>query len=292
MISVIVPVYNEETAVAGCLLDLDKVLKGFIDYEIIVVNDGSTDNTCEVVKQQNIDSVTIINHVENYGYGKSLYDGICSAKFSCIGIIDGDGSYDSQNIKELCKYYPSYDMVVGARIGNEYKKGFFKRIARLFFQFLVEYASGRKVPDANSGLRIFNKETVMFYKDSLCTGFSFTTTITLLFLLNHHAVKYIPIEYFARQGKSKVKHFKDSLRALQIITEAILYYNPLKLFLLIANLSLSFGLTLWILNHYLFSNAAVTIISAILTAGYPLIFSLGLIANQLRKIYLQGKRND
>lgn len=290
MISVIVPVYNEEDAVAGCLTALDTALRDFTDYEIIMVNDGSTDNTLDVVRQLNMVNVKVINHIENYGYGKSLYDGICAAKYNCIGIIDGDGSYNAERIKDLYKFYPSYDMVVGAREGNEYKKGFFKSIARTFFQFLVEYASGRKVPDANSGLRIFNRELVLNYKDSLCTGFSFTTTITLLFLLNHYAIKYVPIEYLARRGKSKVKHFKDTLRALQIIIESILFYNPLKLFLLIANLNVSFGLVLWILNHYLFSrNATVTIISAISIASFPLIFCLGLLSTQLRKNHSQRK---
>jgi glycosyltransferase involved in cell wall biosynthesis len=291
MISVVVPIYNEEEVVVATLNDIVAALDGFVEYEIILVNDGSTDLSLEKVQAEDIKNLSIINHIENLGYGKSLYDGILLAKHDCVAIIDGDGSYPASSIRELYKYYPQYDMVVGARKGKEYTKGIFKRWARYLFKYLAEYASGKKVPDINSGLRIFRKDVVINYQDSLCTGFSFTTTITLIFLLNHYFVKYIPIDYFRRKGESKVKPFKDTLRAGQIILEAILYYNPIKLFLLFATCNVGLGLFLLVINYFLLTSGVLTVVSAMLMASFVPIFCLGMIADQLKKIY-KLRRNE
>jgi hypothetical protein len=209
--------------------------------------------------------------------------------YLCIAIIDGDGSYPADKISELYSYYPEYDMVVGARKGKEYKKGIFKRVARVMFNRLAEYASGKKIPDVNSGLRIFKKEIILRYKDSLCTGFSFTTTITLIFFLNHYYVKYVPIEYIKRKGTSKVRHLKDTFRAGQIIVETILYYNPIKLFLLLANINFFSGVLLGVTNHFYWEIGSLSILSAILVSSFIPIFCLGLIADQIRKLYRSAK---
>ena len=289
MISVIVPAYNEETAISKVLNDIAKELKGSIEHEIIVVNDGSTDKTLERVKESGIETLKVVNHLENLGYGRSLFDGILSAKYNCIAIIDGDGSYPADKIMQLYEHYPQYDMVVGARSGKEYKKGVLKRPARMLFNYLAEYATGKKIPDVNSGLRVFKKDTVLKFQDSLCTGFSFTTTLTLIFILNHYYVKYVPIEYHVREGKSKVNHFRDTLRAAQIIVETILFYNPIKLFLLIALCNSIFGVALGVLNHYTFKVDFLSTLSAICIASFVPLFSIGLIADQLKKFYKKNQ---
>jgi glycosyltransferase involved in cell wall biosynthesis len=257
MISVIVPVYNEENAIVKTLQELQDALEGMSKaYEIIVVNDGSTDTTKERIEKIRIKNLSVINHVENLGYGKSLLDGIQAARYNCVAIIDGDGSYNAKDIKNLYVYFSQYDMVVGARQGKEYSRGVWKRPARMLFKMLAEYASGRKIPDVNSGLRLFKKDIILNYQDSLCTGFSFTTTMTMIFLLNHYFVKYIPIEYVKREGKTKVNHLRDTLRAGQIIVEAVLYYNPLKLFLLISFFNLFLGFVFAICNFFIFNDCS------------------------------------
>ena len=290
MISVVIPVYNEEKSIARVLSDVAKSMKeSFKEHEIIVINDGSTDKTAEVLEKEKGIGLVILTHPENIGYGKSLLDGILAARYGCIAIMDGDGSYSPEHIKRLYEYYPKYDMVVGARQGKEYKKGLLKKPARALFQYLTEYASGRKVPDVNSGLRIFKKDMVLKFKDSLCSGFSFTTTITLIFLLNHYYVKYIPIPYTKRTGKSKVRHFRDTLRTGQIIVESILYYNPVKLFLLLASGNAILGIIIGVINQLLLKLDFISIASAICIASFIPVFCIGLIADQLRKIYHIGR---
>jgi len=135
--------------------------------------------------------------------------------------------------------HSGFDMAVGARTGSEYRGTFVKMPARRVFLWLSEYATGRKIDDINSGLRVFRKEIVIRYIGTISNGFSFTTTITLAAMLNGYFVKYIPIDYYKRLGKSHVRYVRDTLRSLQIIVESILYYNPLKLFLLVAMVLLS-----------------------------------------------------
>ena len=289
MISVVVPVYNEENAVSKVLTDIEKELEGRIEYEIIAVNDGSADNTLEKIKSAKLKRLSVIGHIENLGYGRSLFDGIKAAKYNCIAIIDSDGSYPAAMIRKLYEYYPRYDMIVGARKGREYKKGIFKKPARTIFNYLVQYATGRNIPDVNSGLRIFKKDIVMNFQDSLCTGFSFTTTLTLIFYLNHFYVKYIPVDYFKREGKSKVNHFKDTLRTAQIIIETISYYNPTKLFLLFAAANAFFGIIVGIANYLLFKTFYLSALSAFCIASFIPIFCLGFISHQIKKLYRTNK---
>jgi len=152
----------------------------------------------------------------------------------------------------------------------------------MLFSLLVEYTTGTKVPDVNSGLRIFKKSIMMKYKNSLCTGFSFTTTITMFFLLDHYYVKYLPIDYLKREGKSKVNHYRDTLRAAQIIIQAILYFNPIKLFLLLSTGNALLGLGIAIVNLLTFHSQNLSLLAVLLMASFVPIFCIGLLADQLR----------
>ncbi|MDT8287036.1 MAG: glycosyltransferase family 2 protein [Elusimicrobiales bacterium] len=283
MISVIVPVYNEEASVEGTIRGLSKTLSPLGEYEIICVNDGSSDGTAGVLARLAGGRVKVVEHLENIGYGKALLDGILAASSECIAIIDADSSYPPEALAELMKYYPRYDMVVGARQGGEYRKGLFKRPARLLFAALVGYATGREIPDVNSGLRIFKRSLVLKFRDSICTGFSFTTTLTLLFFLNHYYVKYVPVEYMKRSGESKVRHFVDTLRAGQIIVQAMVRYNPIKLFLLLASLNALLGAVLWLLDVLSGGSPVLRLAAALCLASFVPLFSLGLVTERIQR---------
>jgi hypothetical protein len=122
-------------------------------------------------------------------------------------------------------------MVVGARTGKHYWGSPGKRVARWILARLVRFVAGMSTPDVNSGFRIFRKDFALEHSARISSGFSFTTTLTLAMLLDERFVKYVPIDYYPRAGKSKVRMRRDALRMLQILVQAILYYNPLKIFL-------------------------------------------------------------
>jgi polyisoprenyl-phosphate glycosyltransferase len=230
-ISVVIPAFNEEAVLAKVVTQLRDVLgKSQIDHEILVVVDGATDNT-EAVAQEVAD--TVVSHPMNMGYGRSLKTGIAAAKHDLIVITDADGTYPIDRIPDLVALSEHFDMVVGARTGTVYQGGSVKRIGRIVFRWLSEFATGQSIPDINSGLRVFRRCQIIQFFPLISSGFSFTTTSTLVYLLNGMFVHYLPIEYHKRQGESKVRHVRDSLRALQIIIEAILRCNPIKAFLLL-----------------------------------------------------------
>jgi polyisoprenyl-phosphate glycosyltransferase len=163
-----------------------------------------------------------------------LKTGIQYARNELILITDADGTYPVEPIPALLALADRYHMVVAQRTGATYYGSFVKRMGRHVFRWLAEYATGHKIADINSGLRVLRRSEILPFFPSISTGFSFTTTTTLVYLLNEMLVKHVPIDYQQRVGSSKVRYFTDTIRALQIVLEAILRYNPIKVFLLVA----------------------------------------------------------
>ena len=227
MISVVIPAHNEEKAIGAVLDELIEVLKGRA-YEIIVVDDGSTDNTSKIVQEK---KVNLIQHPQNMGYGAAIKTGIKNATNELILIIDADGSYPVKSIPELLKEVDQYDMVVGARTGKEVNIQLYRRPAKWFLSQLANYLSETKIPDLNSGMRIFRRKDVEKILNILSNKFSFTTTMTLAYHTTGRLVKYVPINYYKRAGKSKIKPFKDGFNFIMLIFRTITYFNPLKVFL-------------------------------------------------------------
>lgn len=227
MISVVIPVYNEEEAIGAVLDELIAILEDKA-YEIIAVDDGSTDNTVKTVQEK---PVTLIQHPHNIGYGAAIKTGIKNATNDVIVIIDGDGSYPVKAIPELLKEAEEYDMVVGARVGKEVKIQLYRRPAKWFLSKLANYLADTKIPDLNSGMRIFRRKEVEKFYNILPNKFSFTTTITLAYHTTGLLVKYVPINYYKRAGKSKIRPFKDGFNFIMLILRTITYFNPLKVFL-------------------------------------------------------------
>lgn len=258
-ISIIIPAYNEENAIIETINTIVSVCKSvsISTYEIIVIDDGSTDRTADMLKQCD---VKIIQHPHNIGYGRSLKDGIKAANYDTIIITDADCTYPFDEMPALLtEYEKGFDMVVGARTGKHYRESWIKSPLRRILRFIVEFAAERKIPDINSGLRIFSKQKVMPMLSRLCNTFSFTTSMTLGFMMSGFFVKYIEIPYHQRNGKTKVKLVKDSLRTLQYILQAINYYNPIKLFMLFTGFCLLlscwffiFGLTTHLKTFFYF----------------------------------------
>ncbi len=228
-VSLIVPAYNEEKGIEGVLKGLIDIMNNNkTDYEIIVVNDGSTDNTGQILKE--LSDIVVVDHFQNKGYGAALKSGIRKSRYETVVITDADGTYPNSRIPELVEGIEEYDMVVGARTGENVKIPLIRRPAKSFLNILANYLLETKIPDLNSGLRAFRKDTVMWYFNILPDSFSFTTTITLAMLGDGFAVNYIPIDYGTRKGKSKIKA-RDAFNFLVLIVRTIMYFNPLRVFL-------------------------------------------------------------
>jgi glycosyltransferase involved in cell wall biosynthesis len=228
-VSIVVPAYNEEESIAQVIEQIDLVMRSHdYRYEIIVVDDGSTDNTAQMAEDK---SVRIIRHPCNKGYGASLKTGIRNAKGGIILIIDADCTYPVEKIPVLLSYMNEYDMVVGARTNKDVEIEFIRRPAKWALSKLANYLSGTRIPDLNSGFRAFRKEIALEFFNILPDQFSFTTTITLGMICSGYAIKYEPISYFKRVGKSKISPLRDTSNFISLIVRTVMYFNPLKIFL-------------------------------------------------------------
>ena len=189
----------------------------------------------------------------------------------------------------LKKKNEGFDLVVGSRTGKYYRQTIFKNSLRLVLKFLVEFVSGKKIKDINSGLRIFDKTLVMKYFPRLCDSFSFTTSQTLAYLMNNHFVCYVDIPYNKRVGKSKIKLLRDSLNSLRYILESCIYYNPLKIFTLLSVICIFLSIIGFIFSHFVGIHAGYILgIGGLLLS--IVIFSIGLLAVILKQI--MDKKGD
>jgi glycosyltransferase involved in cell wall biosynthesis len=289
MISLILPSYNEAENISDYIKEAHSVLKSTnYKYEIIVIDDGSRDGTGKILEQLN---VTFFRHNINKGYGSAIKTGIEKANFDTIIISDVDGTYPCKHMPEIINKYLNskdnnnigIDMIVGQRSGKYYEESLSKRTFRRILKFIVEWTAGTKIKDINSGFRIFSKKTILVYFPQLSNSFSFSTSSTLAYLLSNKSVDYYPIEYLKREGKSHVKLFRDSLRTMQYILQAILFYNPLKIFILITFFFLI--ISLFLLTTYIIYRS--NLILALLTIfSVSTLFSMiaGLLTTAIKVI--------
>lgn len=291
MISVVIPAYNEADAVGETVRTALRAMDsaGIRGTEVVVVDDGSTDKTAEVARKA---GARIVSHPQRAGYGCSLKDGIRAAEHNTIVIIDADGTYPVKELPLLVKTYEDgYDMVVGARQGEHYHQSFMKKLSRSILKALVEFASGSEIADINSGMRVFSRSTIMSCFSRLCDSFSFTTSLTLAYVMMGRFVAHVPVPYDKRVGTSKVRHVRDALRTMQFIVEAVVFYNPLKMFMLFVVMLMGVSLCGFIASLLMPIKIGYIIgIGSFLMA--ILMFGVGLLAVLLKQIMHQVGAED
>lgn len=283
-ISIVIPAYNEEGGIIPSLNDVCEIMhSSSLIHEVIVVNDGSSDKTAEFASK--VEGVIVIDLPENRGYGAALKAGIRSAKYDVIVITDADGTYPADRIPDLVESLGNYDMVVGARIGKNVSIPNIRKPAKWALRVLSAYLAGRAIPDLNSGLRVMRKDLVMRFEHLLPAGFSFTTTITLASLCTQSLVKYVPIDYHARIGDSKIKA-THAFDFLLLIIRTIVYFNPLKIFLPLGGAFFVLGSAKFAYDLTI-GNFSETALLGFVTA--VLLWGVGLLSDQIAKIALRPK---
>ncbi len=243
-VSIVIPAFNEDEGVAPTVREIRTVMDaGDNEYEILVVDDGSTDRTGEMALEA---GATVVRLARNIGYGGALKVGIGRARHDTIVITDADGTYLAEAIPELLGFAEDFDMVVGARVGKAARIPSVRRPAKWFLARLASYLAGQPIPDLNSGLRVVRHSMVERFEHLLPSGFSFTTSITLAALCNDRLVHYHPIEYRTRLGASKIKAV-HAFDFLMLILRTVVFFNPLKVFLPIGAVLflVGFGKMVW-----------------------------------------------
>ncbi|MEQ9039519.1 MAG: glycosyltransferase family 2 protein [Silicimonas sp.] len=280
-LSVVIPAYNEQGAMATTVDDVRSQLQGAgIEYEIIVVDDGSTDNTLEEARAT---GVRVLSNQVNSGYGAALKRGVKSARYEFVAILDADGTYPARYLPEMLELCRDQDMVVGDRGAAMANVPLIRRPAKWFLNTFASFLAERKLNDLNSGLRVFRTSELIPFLPLLPQGFSFTTTITLCMSANGKRMIYTPIEYGKRVGKSKIRPI-DFINFLILILRISTLFNPLRVFIPLGLFFIIIG-TIKFFIDVTFGDLSETVIFAYLAA--IMIWSLGLIADMISRLHLR-----
>lgn len=226
-LSVLIPARNEVESLASTVAAIERHRALFKSMEIIVINDGSSDRTGEIARTL---PVRLIEHEITQGYGASLKDGLRVAAGELVLIADADATYPLEEIPRLAADMQEFDMVVAARTGELVHIPVLRRIGKWIITQLAEYLSRTKIPDLNSGLRIFRKDIALRFLPMYPDGFSFTTTLTLAMLTNHYRVSFVPINYRKRVGKSSIHPVRDFVNFVILIIRICACFKPLSVF--------------------------------------------------------------
>lgn len=275
MKTVIIPAYNEASSIGRLIEELKKIIDDA--DEILVVDDGSIDDTASIAREN---GAMVISHPYNIGNGAAVKSGMRVARGDILITMDADDQHAPEDIPGLLEHIEIYDMVVGARRGRQGARG----IANRLYNLLASYVTGIKVEDLTSGFRAIRADVAKRYTYLFPNGFSYPTTITMALMKSGHSVKYVPIKTRKRVGKSKIKPIKDGLRFLSIIAKIATLFSPFKIFLPVSGFFFLGGLIYYwyaYLTGTRFPNVPVfMIISGVI------IFMMGLIAEQIAQMRL------
>jgi len=230
-VSIVLPVFNE----SGHLTDeIDRIRKAMdaseYSYEIIVVDDGSTDGSGGKLAQ--IDGIRLIRFAQNRGSGAARRWGTNAAAGRLVVWTDVDMTYPNEEIPDMARELDGQglDQLVGARTSEQGTVKLLRTPAKWVIRRLASYLTGTRIPDLNSGLRVFRRDVASQFLHLLPRGFSCVTTITMAFLANGYFVGYRPIDYFARQGESKFHWWLDTRRYIVQVLRMTLMWEPMRVF--------------------------------------------------------------
>jgi glycosyltransferase involved in cell wall biosynthesis len=232
-VSVVLAVFNEKGHLREEIERIRRALESSpYSFEIVVVDDGSTDGSSEELRL--LEGIRLIQFAQNRGSGSARKAGTQASRGSVVVWTDVDMSYPNDEIPRLVKELDGFDQVIGARTSEQGTRKLFRVPAKWFIRKLASYLVESAIPDLNSGLRVLRRDVALQFLHMLPKGFSCTSTMTMAFLANGYSVKYVPIDYSPRAGRSKFHWWADTKRYVQQVIRMVLTYNPLRFFLPIA----------------------------------------------------------
>lgn len=283
-LSIVIPAKNEAENLKGFLPRLLAVVE---TAEVIVVNDGSTDDTVSICEQL---GVKVVTHPYSKGNGAAIKTGAKAAQGEVIVFLDGDGQHKPEDIPQLLeKLATGYDMVVGAR-DKESQADSFRAIANGVYNWLSSAITGHKILDLTSGFRAVKAEKFKEFLYLLPNGFSYPTTSTMAFFRAGYSVGYMPIQTETRLGESHISLLKDGIRFLLIIFKVGTLYSPLKIFLPVAASFFSIGILNYIYTYT--TQGTFTNMSAVLLMTAIIVFLIGLVSEQVTALMYKDSDRD
>jgi glycosyltransferase involved in cell wall biosynthesis len=287
-VSVVLPVYNEAGHVEAEIARIRSALDASnYTYEIIVVDDGSSDGTNERIRT--LAGIRLITLGRNQGTGTARRYGTRAARGDVVVWTDVDMTYPNDEIPSLVKELEGFDQVVGARRTEEGSVKILRTPAKWLIRKLASYLAETKIPDLNSGFRAFRREVAAQYLHRLPKGFSCVTTMTMTFLTNGYSVKYVPIDYAPREGTSKFHWWKDTQRYLLQVLRLIMSYDPMRVFVPIGVLVGGIGVAKLGFDLIVHPIAIAVDTLLLLSAAFQ-IFAIGLVADVV--VQTSGRRDD
>ena len=284
LISVILPAKNEA---ANLISLLPKLKSSYPDFEIIVVNDGSTDNTKQICEEN---AVTVYAHPYSMGNGAAIKTGARMAQGQIFVFMDADGQHNPDDIPELLKKLEQgYDMAVGARHTSTHAS-LARFSANIFYNKIASIMTGRTILDLTSGFRAVRARHFKKFIYLLPNGFSYPTTSTMAFFRSGLPVAYVPIHAGKRQGKSNIKLFRDGLRFFLIIIKIGALFSPMRFFLPISLSVFCLGFAYYLFTY--FTEGRFTNMSALLFTSSLLVFLIGILSEQISALHYKGADED
>jgi glycosyltransferase involved in cell wall biosynthesis len=271
-ISIIIPAFNEEEAVEPVAQSLRSK---FPDSEVIVVDDGSSDRTAERAAAS---GARVLSHEQNRGYGASLKTGTRASTREYVLFCDADGQHSLEDVGRLMEQIDGYDLVVGARDSDSHQP-LARRPGKFIIRKFADFLTGTKIPDLNSGLRIFKREMLLRYLHLMPDGFSFSTTSTFAFMKCNLRYKYVPITARERIGKSSVSQLKHGPLSLILILRLAVLFEPLKVFLSVSGFLFVMSVISFVVD--IFSAGGIADTTVLLSIGTIIVFMSGLLCDQV-----------
>ncbi|MFQ5744144.1 MAG: glycosyltransferase family 2 protein [Acidobacteriota bacterium] len=283
-VSIILPAYNEAEAIGEVVEAIQSVSPGNDDWEILVIDDGSTDET---VDRATCPGVRVIRHPYNKGNGAAVKTGLRESRGEWVCLMDADGQHDPAQLSKLLTALETFDLVIGTRSGGG-GGGVLRWLGNIFYNRLASYLANHPIPDLTSGFRAARRDRMLEFLPLFPNGFSYPVTSTMAFIKAGYNVGFVPIEVHKRVGRSKIRLLRDGIKFVLIALRIIMLFSPMRVFLPVSVLLFSGGAgyafyTIPTVMH-------VTNTTVLLCTMSVVTFLIGLVAEQIALMRFERKQ--